>query len=80
MRDEVETEIRFESDHVVMQLRDHHIMQFLRAQAMDTDLGSIKIRVPALDNLWSAAYSLGVSGGIAIAEAAADKKAKTRKS
>jgi hypothetical protein len=75
----VTTEIRLPVGHVLWKFRDHHVMEFLRAQASDTDLGCIKVRVPALDRLWQAAFELGIEHGAAVAHAANQAKKEKRK-
>ena len=78
--EEIATEvIRLPFDHPVMQRRDHHVMRFLRVQADDTDLGTIKIRVPAVDRLWQEAYEFGFQCGAALrATAEAGTKGKRK--
>lgn len=71
-------ELRFRYDDPVMQRRDHHVMHFLRAQADDTDLGCITVRVPALDRLWELAYAYGFECGAAVKSAAAEGKKKIK--
>lgn len=68
--------VRLPFDHPIFKERDHHIMRFMRALADDTDLGTIKIRVPAADRMWQLAFELGIEHGCALAEAALRPKPK----
>lgn len=67
-------EVDFPANHNVMRARDHHVMTFVRAQADDTDLGCVKVRVPALDRLWHDAFVFGVQCGTALRKAADEGK------
>ena len=78
-KDEIVTEtVRLPRDHPIFQQRDIRIMNYLRTEASDTDLGSITVRIPALDNLWLAAFELGFEAGAALAHEAAKSKPKAK--